>query len=876
MPSFIFAQQPTWMWADKPEGEAFCHAMDTDAAGNVYIAGFFTSNTITFGSFTLTGPGSNGRLFLVKYDPEGNVIWAKSADGCIYSNLISSIAVDDDGFIYAAGSFNYDDITFGSVTLINSGSSDVFLVKFDPDGNAIWAKDTGGHNFASATSVKVNSSGDVYIAGSYSGNSITFGSVSLGGSENGFDAYDIFLARYDSSGNVIWVKRAGGGASEYASAMCMDDSDRIYVSGEFASSSFTFGSTTLIKSGIPGYYSTDVFLVAYDNSGNELWAKSAGGTLNEEIRSMALDTQNDCLYLVGNYKSDSLTFGSYVLKNAEPQVEDIFLVKYNLSGDVIWAKSAGGTKKDIGNAVDLDYYGNTYMTGVTESSLFSFGALSLPTPGPYQMFVVKHDTYGNPVWIKSTNNSGSVGQRITVDRSGYPYVSGRTGGRELQFDDITLTYPAGKFGFFTAKLSNPVATQIHKVICNGDSVLFNGNYVHTTGVFYDTLTGVNGADSLVLLSLNVIMVDTTRLKGSICEESFYEFYGTQLTESGHYFHELTSVNGCDSIVSLQLTVNPKYTIENPQTICQGETYSINGKTYTLTGNYRDTLYTVSGCDSIVLTQLQVYPAWQNYEEQTICRGNFFMFRGNALTDPGVYTDSFQTIYGCDSIFRLVLSVTPPDTVYQSEKICQGNSYDFYGTLLTTSGTYFHIYNSSTGCDSVNKMTFTVNPAPVADAGADIRIPHGSSVQLGATGGESYEWTPSTYLDDPYISNPISTPFDDITYSVRIIDHNDCISQDEINIFVGESSIYFPNAFTPNDDGINDIFRPKANDGCIFRMSIYNRWGQLLFTTDNIDIGWTGNAGSTQCPTGLYVYMATFMFPEEGETKTTYGTFTLIR
>ena len=87
---------------------------------------------------------------------------------------------------------------------------------------------------------------------------------------------------------------------------------------------------------------------------------------------------------------------------------------------------------------------------------------------------------------------------------------------------------------------------------------------------------------------------------------------------------------------------------------------------------------------------------------------------------------------------------------------------------------------------------------------------------------------------------------------------------------------FPNAFTPNADGHNDIFRPHSNNVVKFHMSIYNRWGQILFETDNVETGWTGKLAGNNCDAGLYVYVASYKFIYQQETKSVRGSFSLIR
>ncbi|MGA2823422.1 MAG: SBBP repeat-containing protein [Bacteroidales bacterium] len=900
------AQAPTWVWARNPTGvnnEAFEYAISADLMGNVYVGGSFDSPTITFGSFTLTSPANgNEQLFLVKYDPAGNVVWARSAT-CTYSNVVNSLATDAAGNIYIAGAYDYSDITFGSVTLVNAGSSDSFLVKYDPNGNVIWARRAGSNGSDGAISVATGASGDIYITGFFDSSSITFGSFTLTNTGND---YDMFVAKYDADGNVIWAKSAGGPYSDYGCGIDVDLSGNVYVTGEFGSLTMTIGPFTLTKQTVnPALASTDLFLAKYDAGGNVLWAKRAGGNESETVNSVSVDNAGN-VFLPGNYKSQSITLGSSTFTNIDPQYNNVFLAKYSTDGDIIWAVSAGGPDDDEIASVSSDKYGNAYLAGYSESPSITFGSYTLPNPiSPVgNLFVTKYDGNGNALWVKSTLEPSGYPHAGAVDTAGHAYICGSTGSQQLRFDSTTLFFPYttnGFFGSFTAKLSNysvnivhtdPVCyadhngtatanvtggtppftylwnttppqttktatglqagiykvtvtdasglvtigyvtinqpaliqTDIQQVICKGDSLLFNGNYYSTPGILYDTMVSVKGCDSIIKLTLAVDPLDTTHLFPSICPGGIYNFYGTPLTTPGIYYHMLTSSHGCDSVISVNLTVNPDYFIVNPQTICDGKAYIIGGNTYTIAGNYLDTLKTVSQCDSVINTQLLVNPSYHYNDQQTICSGQSYVFRGNTYTVTGNYFDPFTTVLGCDSIFQLSL---------------------------------------------------TVNPLPIAWAGNDIRTSYGNPVQLNATGGVSYQWNPPDYLSNPFVSDPVSTPLTTITYVVTVTDSNGCSATDTVKILLDEYIIIFPNAFTPNGDGLNDVFRPKADNICRFTMSVYNRIGQLLFETDNIETGWNGMFRGELCPAGVYVYTATYEFAGSGERKTISGNFTLLR
>jgi gliding motility-associated-like protein len=166
-----------------------------------------------------------------------------------------------------------------------------------------------------------------------------------------------------------------------------------------------------------------------------------------------------------------------------------------------------------------------------------------------------------------------------------------------------------------------------------------------------------------------------------------------------------------------------------------------------------------------------------------------------------------------------------------------------------------------GCNKAMSDTIIVTVAPVviAHAGKDTIALPGQTIQLLATGGVRYEWTPAFGLNDPSVSNPIATidpDTDSIQYRVRVYDNNGCYADDVIMVRVYRTGpeIFVPSAFTPNGDGKNDILRPiTVGISQLHYFRIYNRWGQLLFSTTELGKGWNGQFNGAPQPANTYVY-----------------------
>jgi hypothetical protein len=428
------AQIPDWLWAKSAQGTDNDDAtsVTTDGYGNVFVAGWFASPTITFGSFTLTNAGPDkSDMFIVKYDYLGNVIWAKNAGGTQNDNA-TSITTDGNRNIIVAGFFESSTITFGSFTLTNTSSnmSDMFIVKYDNLGNVLWAKSGGGSSGDGGYSVTADGNGNIIMVGHFS-SLITFDSFTLSSNGN----FDMFIVKYDNTGNVIWAKSAGGTEYEIASSVTTDENGNIFVVGSFASSTINIDSFALINAGSGEY---DIFMVKYDNTGSVIWAYSSGGTNSDDATSVTSDGSGNII-MVGSFTSPFITFGSDTLTNAGGS--DMFIVKFDSSSNVIWTYRAGGTTNiDEASSVTTDSYGNIYVAGYYESSTITFGSFTFTNAGNCDIFLVKYDNSGNVLWAKSpVGTEYDIASSITADGSGDIFMAGFFANSTLTFGLFTLT-----------------------------------------------------------------------------------------------------------------------------------------------------------------------------------------------------------------------------------------------------------------------------------------------------------------------------------------------------------------------------------------------------------------------------------------------------
>ncbi len=473
-----YGQTSDWIWAKNAVGKGYeiANCVKVDAFGNNYIVGHFFSDTLIFGNTTLTNKGSindDGDIFIAKCDANGNVLWVKSAGG-IGDDRAFSIALDTFGNIYIAGYYSWSPtITFDSITLTGGDYANIFLAKYNVDGNVLWVKSAGGTSNVQANSIIVDASGNIYMTGFFRSSTITFGSFTL--TNSGYD--DIFLTKYNTNGDVLWAKKAGGTNRDEANSVSVDALGNAYITGFFESTTFTLDTITLINTNSDT--TGDIFLAKYDGNGNVIWAKNAYGINSDLAESLAIDKWGN-IYMTGLSSSSSISFGSSILTNSGSYYI-LFLTKYDVGGNVLWAKSIGGTGYDEAKSIAIDTFGNIYVTGYFTGTTFPIGSITLTNlshGNNENVFVAKFDNIGNVIWAVNVGGDGSArSNSVAVDDSENSYIAGFYNYYSLTFGSTSLIH-YGDWDIFLAKLSNSVG--ITKVNDKNSIIFFpnpSNNYI---------------------------------------------------------------------------------------------------------------------------------------------------------------------------------------------------------------------------------------------------------------------------------------------------------------------------------------------------------------------------------------------------------------
>lgn len=364
--------------------------------------------------------------------------------------------------------------------------------------------------------------------------------------------------------------------------------------------------------------------------------------------------------------------------------------------------------------VPFSFYDNTLceITFSATGGMSAFnGSLFAYTIQDATMTVVQSGTFAGGTNITYAVPAAAV-YTITVDDGSCPY---------------TFTIDASACG--NPCIVNPNINYVNATICNGQSIFLEGANQTTAGTYTDVFTAANGCDSTIYTTVTVLEPVSVSNAVTICTGSSYTVGSNTYTTAGQYVDVFTAANGCDSTVTTNLFVESQISTNIVETICTGSIYPFGGQNLLTSGTYTDTLVAGGGCDSIVTLYLTVTPLITNSITETICEGTSTTFGSQTLSASGTYTEMFSTATGCDSLVTMYLFVTPTIQHAMSEVICQGQSYTLGTQTLSTTGTYTEMFTTVAGCDSLVELFLTVSES--LDTTIYDSICQGESVEFGS-------------------------------------------------------------------------------------------------------------------------------------------------
>ena len=759
-----------------------------DNSGNIYTIGDFTA-TADFdpgpGEFNLSIPPGNDEklnVYILKLTAAGEFAWAKQIGGTggggnrVFS---STISLDNAGNVYLSGTFsgtNDFDPGQGSYTLTSFGDRDIFVVKLNEAGNFVWAKQLGGNGDEQpGVATRIDGNGNIYLTGGFPG-TVDFDpgpgifNLTTAGS------WDIFFVKLDTDGDLVWARQAGGTNEDVGVGLDIDIGGNVYVTGVFhQDADFDPGPSTFTLSASGA---GDIFVCKLNAAGNFAWAKQIGGTEPadsvESPYSLTVDADGNAI-VTGNF-ANTITLDPGSSNNSLTSLGsfDIFLAKYNAAGNLTWVRQIGGTSEDAIFELTTDASGNIFAIGQFRDRIdIDPGLCKLELQaGGTDVFMARFNVSGNLSWGKQLGRSdkpdagtGVSGSSIAVDATGNVLSTGGFGGT-VDFD------PGSGIVYQTAPVQGDVF--IHKMRpCTG----------------------------------------STASKLSIAACSPFTLNCQTYTTSGVYTQVIENTSGCDSTITLQLTIRN-----------QNASGEIN----------------INACSS--------------YE-----------WNGHVLTSTGSYTDTFPSANGCDSIITLHLTINSPVYTSEFKSICQGQQFEGH----STAGTYIDTMVTRNGCDSIRQLELEILQSPAPSLGPDKVLCTGDSITLTPGRFDSYRWQDGS-ANSSFVARLPGT------YGVTVT--NLCGSATEQVVVVeGQCEVRFPTAFSPNNDGINESFKVLGNHRfIIFQLQVYNRWGQKIFESAEPAGAWNGKCNGRDQAPGLYTWTCTYTDNTNTYPKKLMGTILLVR
>jgi hypothetical protein len=488
-----------------------------------------------------------------------------------------------------------------------------------------------------------------------------------------------------------------------------------------------------------------------------------------------------------------------------------------------------------------NYFGNIITTG-TSSGTITYNEISKATgcDSIVHLHLTVNDSIVENPYLTICDN------RLPYNYFGNIIPTGTSSGT-ITYNEISNATGCDSIVHLHLTVNPVYSDTITATICLGESYTQNGFNV-TPNIsghvnYYQNLPTIHGCDSIITLQLTVHPAFNDTINAEICLGETYNQNGFNITPTQAGFvsntHFSFTTFGCDSITTLNLTVHLLYHDTINAKICLGEVYNQNGfnifPTQTGFSSHTRNLSSIYGCDSIVTLQLTVYPVYHDTITAEICLGETYSQYGfNAtpsISGPVNYYQNLTTVNGCDSIIVLKLTVNPSYNYTIRAAICVGENYNQYGFDIAPAQPgflrYTHSYTTAKGCDSILTLELTVNPT------YNVFI------------------TDTIYEDEfCYVgNNQYNTPGLHISY---LISKFGCDSIVNLNLHV----IYYPpeiTAFSPfNKDGVNDYLYPG------FKVKIFNRYGAIIYETktpEQQSLGWDGrNNNGEEVEPGLYFYI----------------------
>ena len=686
--------------------------------------------------------------------------------------------------------------TIGGTENSTSSSSNVGYVLKDAEGNIMDAVGTNSYTFPVESNVTTDDwSGNLPNSGSTHG--VRLEGIDSNNTSGWVVSSNTFRQdpNVKNNGVVLPVLNSLEGFSWDSSGVTLDSTRKI-VAGPFTESGTYVYKATLSNS--CGIY-TDSTIITVDLVEADITETSTCDD-TARVNISGGDIPYSILWDNGDTTStaDSLSAGKHYVDVTDAngrKVSDTILVNIASSETItevacdsfIWAQN-GMTYTMSGSFID------TIMNAAGCDSVVTLN-LTINLSTKSSIFMTACDSY---TWIQN----------------GMTYTSSGT------YRD-TVMNAVGCDSVITLNLTINPSTASDTTITACDSFTWaqNGITYSSSGTFRDTVMNAAGCDSVVTLNLTINQSTSSSINETACDSFTWSQNGMTYTSSGSFNDTITNAAGCDSIVTLNLTINQSTSSSINMTACDSFTWAQNGMTYTSSGAFNDTITNAAGCDSVITLNLTVNRSTSSSVNETACESFTWSQNGMTYTSSGTFNDTIINATGCDSVITLNLTINQSSSSSINETACNSFTWSQNGMTYTSGGTFNDTITNAAGCDSVVTLNLTIDTVGVSVVRSGFNL---IATANGTGGTISFQWLDCAN-GDTAITGATSDTFNvaaNGTYAVVVsqngcVDTSDCI--DVINVGIAEFE---------TDNRLFKIYPNPAQDRITIELDIDSKYKQL--------------------------------------------------
>lgn len=889
----------------------------TDANGNIYVHGltWSTNFPVSAGAFQGAFAG-NQDVYLAKFSGAGNMLWGTYYGGSDFEVGVGGLTIDPSGNLFLFGNTRSTNlpISTGAYQTTLGGATDNFLAKFSTNGNFLMGTYLGGNSdeYTYGSGITTDQLGNVYVHGQTKSWNFPVTTGAFQPSLVGLK--ETYISKFTGAGGLIWSTYFGGLLDDYPGGIVIDQKNNIYIHGNTSSASFSLFPVTSDAFQLNNAGSKDAYIAQFSGNGNRKWCSFYGGTgIEEALGGIAQDNKGG-VYIHGKTNSFNFPISTGAYQNQFKGVYDSYVVKFNF-------REIEHTGKCEGDSIFFSLSDTNNITSV----LWNFddpssGALNMSTAlSPFHIYnsagqfitqCLVTGTTGIVDTLYDTVNIISFPQinwgadtlictgdslKLSVDTSfTYQWSTGDTS----SFINVTT---AGSYSVTITGECGVTADTINvslltipvvdlgpdTILCAGDSLWLKdasllSTYLWSTGsasdsilvmsqdtyflsvtnscgqaydsikVYYDINPITNlGPDSVYCIT-TLQLLDATFSRASYLWNTGDTSGSITVDTSGVYSVNVVNLCGHDGdTVSIKYVKPIQLDLGNDTSLCKGDSLILKPKEYTTNWEWGNG----SKDSALVVTQAGTY----TIQASNLC---------GVFTDQILVTEKIKpTITSVADTFLCKGGYVPVSVEQNNaDRITWSDSnVNHFNRTFSKEGEYTYVLENECGTSS-DSFTITLDSALLFSLGKDTMLCGGSVVKEFHLPNHQFEWNDGfkgAYRE--LVQRGI--------YTLTITTPGGCKSSDNIEV-KNCLELFIPNAFTPNNDGINDQFEVKGIGVDKFAIRIFDRWGNQVYESFEITESWDGTSEGKPAMIGVYSYK--IWYGQGRESKVALGAITLIR